>query len=213
MLAGMKRGNGRRPQERARRTRRVLFETARAEFSEKGFHGARMDRIAARAGVSKQRIYAHFGNKEALFTEILRTCLSEVMHEERALLALVEEDIPRLAEAVLGHYLAFHRKHPHFWRLLAWENLDGGRHAGALRHIKSDTFRHLCGLYARGQATGQYPRGTSFECFMLTLSALSFFYFSNQLTMSQTLKLDLSRKAVRERMLREMLALLTRGKG
>lgn len=51
--------------------RRQILDAAVAEFQEKGFAGASMDRIAARAKVSKRTVYNHFAGKEALFHAIL----------------------------------------------------------------------------------------------------------------------------------------------
>ncbi len=50
---------------------RQILDAAVAEFQELGFSGASMDRIAARAQVSKRTVYNHFANKEALFRAIL----------------------------------------------------------------------------------------------------------------------------------------------
>lgn len=48
-----------------------IVDAAIAEFEERGFEGATMDRIASRAGVSKRTVYNHFESKEALFNAIL----------------------------------------------------------------------------------------------------------------------------------------------
>nr|ACX85442.1 putative transcriptional regulator [Arthrobacter sp. NyZ415] len=53
------------------RTKLLLLATATREFSEKGFAGARIDRIARNAGVNKERIYQYFGNKVGLFDAAL----------------------------------------------------------------------------------------------------------------------------------------------
>jgi TetR/AcrR family transcriptional regulator of autoinduction and epiphytic fitness len=42
-----------------------------AEFRHAGYETTSMDRIAARAGVSKRTVYNHFPSKEALFAQIL----------------------------------------------------------------------------------------------------------------------------------------------
>ena len=56
-----------RPRIRDReRTRRALLDAALAEFSEKGFAGARVSAIATRAGVNKQLISHYFGGKQGL---------------------------------------------------------------------------------------------------------------------------------------------------
>ncbi len=57
--------------------RSQILDAAVSEFQERGFAGAGMDRIAARANVSKRTVYNHFDGKEALFKAIL-----EVMAEQ-----------------------------------------------------------------------------------------------------------------------------------
>ena len=52
-------------------TRRRILGAATDEFAAHGLAGARVDRIAAAAGCSKERLYAHFGDKESLFTTVL----------------------------------------------------------------------------------------------------------------------------------------------
>jgi AcrR family transcriptional regulator len=48
-----------------------LLETAFTLFSQKGFHAASIEEIAAAAGTSKANIYYHFKSKEALFIALL----------------------------------------------------------------------------------------------------------------------------------------------
>ncbi|MBN9674050.1 TetR/AcrR family transcriptional regulator [Roseibium aggregatum] len=50
--------------------RKQIIEAAVAEFQEKGYAGASMDRISERAQVSKRTVYNHFESKEALFRAI-----------------------------------------------------------------------------------------------------------------------------------------------
>lgn len=48
-----------------------IIQAARHEFSENGVAGARMDAIAAGAGVTKQLLYHYFTNKKSLFAAVL----------------------------------------------------------------------------------------------------------------------------------------------
>jgi len=65
-----------------------IFQAAVAEFQEKGFRDASMDRISARAGASKRTVYKHFESKEKLFQELVRrhwarfTSTFEVSYEQ-----------------------------------------------------------------------------------------------------------------------------------
>ena len=53
------------------RKREAIVQAAIAEFRANGFEVTSMDRIAARAGVSKRTVYNHFSSKDELFARIL----------------------------------------------------------------------------------------------------------------------------------------------
>ncbi|MBC6439274.1 MAG: TetR/AcrR family transcriptional regulator [Rhodospirillales bacterium] len=55
-----------------------IIEAAVTEFTEHGFRGTSMDRVAARADVSKRTVYNHFESKEGLFRAILEILSTEV---------------------------------------------------------------------------------------------------------------------------------------
>ena len=54
-----------------------ILEAALAAFAEKGLAGARMDDIAARAGVTKGTIYLYFPSKDDVFKALLSTHIAE----------------------------------------------------------------------------------------------------------------------------------------
>lgn len=59
------------PQRLTDRKRAAILDAAIEEFLAAGFEATSMDRIAARASVSKRTVYNHFPSKEALFAAIL----------------------------------------------------------------------------------------------------------------------------------------------
>jgi TetR/AcrR family transcriptional regulator, regulator of autoinduction and epiphytic fitness len=59
------------PQRLTDRKRVAVIEAAIEEFLAAGYDATSMDRIAARARVSKRTVYNHFPSKEALFAAIL----------------------------------------------------------------------------------------------------------------------------------------------
>jgi AcrR family transcriptional regulator len=70
------------PSKRAVRSaerRQAIIDAALAEFASKGFAAARLDDIAAQAGVGKGTIYLYFADKEALFQELIRTSIVPVV--------------------------------------------------------------------------------------------------------------------------------------
>ena len=60
-----------RPQRLTDRKRVAIVAAAIEEFLAAGYDATSMDRIAARANVSKRTVYNHFPSKEALFAAIL----------------------------------------------------------------------------------------------------------------------------------------------
>jgi AcrR family transcriptional regulator len=77
-------------------------------------------RIASRAGINKERLYAYFGDKDALFDEVLTEALEEL---SRA----VAPDGLRFADLgeFAGRTFDYYEQHPELARLLQWEGLRG----------------------------------------------------------------------------------------
>jgi AcrR family transcriptional regulator len=103
------------------RTQRVLLDAAVEEFAEHGFAGGRVNRIAARAGVNKERLYGYFGSKAQLFELVLQRELAGVA-------AAVPLEVDEHGRLDLGSYAGrvydYHRERPHLLRLLHWEGLQ-----------------------------------------------------------------------------------------
>src|SRR5262249_39937193 len=58
-------------QDRAERTRNAILEAAAVVFDERGFNGASLSDILAKAGVTKGALYFHFSSKEELARAIV----------------------------------------------------------------------------------------------------------------------------------------------
>src|SRR5205807_8579661 len=62
-----------------------IMRAARSEFAQRGFDGARVDRIARSAGVNKQLLFYYYHSKRGLFHSVLGQAAAEL---ESALAAL-----------------------------------------------------------------------------------------------------------------------------
>lgn len=58
-----------------------ILSAALEVFDERGFRAARLDEIAARAGVSKGTIYLYYSNKEDLLIQVVRETLEPFLDE------------------------------------------------------------------------------------------------------------------------------------
>ncbi|BAS15648.1 HTH-type transcriptional repressor NicS [Arthrobacter sp. Hiyo8] len=105
------------------RTKRLLLEAATAEFCQFGLAGARVDRIAAAAGVNKERIYQYFGKKDLLFDAVIASQLSKVVDEVR-----IEGAGPEALADYAGRLFDHHHQDATLPRLLFWEGLERGEY-------------------------------------------------------------------------------------
>ncbi|MEV6061151.1 TetR/AcrR family transcriptional regulator [Nocardia asteroides] len=104
-------------------TRERILAAAKAEFSEFGIAGARINRIAAAANASKDRLYAYFPGKFELYVAVTERWTSETAAET----ALSADDVPAYVGRLFDHFVA----HPDNARLQAWADLEPeGDHIG-----------------------------------------------------------------------------------
>lgn len=96
--------------------RQALVQAAVEELSEHGFSGARVERVARRAGFNKALAYRYFGDRKGLFDEALRSKFLG----RRALLDQLPE---RLSEA-LSFWFTRTGDDPDFMRLIQHEALS-----------------------------------------------------------------------------------------
>jgi TetR/AcrR family transcriptional repressor of mexJK operon len=61
--------------------RAAILAAAKALFIRNAFAGTSMDAIAADAGVSKLTVYSHFGDKDNLFREVIRSRVQDLLPE------------------------------------------------------------------------------------------------------------------------------------
>jgi AcrR family transcriptional regulator len=87
--------------------RRELIELAAMDvFAERGYHGAAMDEIARRSGVTPPVVYDHFESKPALHRRLLERTRGELLAMWRENLAgagTLEEQIVRAFDAWAGY--------------------------------------------------------------------------------------------------------------
>ena len=99
-------------------TRTRILDAAVEEFAEHGSAGARVDRIADKAGANKEAIYRNYGSKR----ELLRRVLDEYLNV-RDDLACPDIDDPIAYPGDLVRGFAVDSS---LVRLLAWEGLESG---------------------------------------------------------------------------------------
>lgn len=195
-------------QKRAQRTRDAILAAAVGEFAAEGFAGARIDAIAERSQANKQRIYAYFGSKDGLFRAVQADAIAKLVACEETVLARAESDPAHLTDHLRDGYVAFHRDHPEFRRILAWANLAGIIPERDRAAPRAAVLKRLQKLFRRAQECGGAPPGCDFATWLVAVTSIVYFIFSNQRTASVNLGLPLADARACEAMARAAIALL-----
>jgi AcrR family transcriptional regulator len=173
--------------------RKRILAAARAEFARFGIDGARVDRIAAAAGANKRMLYYHVGKKDDLYLAVLEAEYVRIRAGERELNleALAPADaIVALVAFTWQHYL----DNPEFIALLNNENLHRARHlkqSGKVKQMHSPFVALVADILRRGVASGDFRPGIDPVQLYISIASLSYFYQSNNATLSTIFGRDL----------------------
>ena len=168
------------------RTKRDILVAAREEFVEFGLDGARVDRIAERAGANKRMLYHYVGNKELLYARVLLDAYRDIRDGEAGL-HLGELPPERAMEELVGFTFDHFRRNPWFLRLLATENIQRGafvRRMPEIRTLHSPLIAQIADVLAAGEAEGIFRHGVDPVQLYITIAGISYFYMSNIHTLS-----------------------------
>lgn len=165
----------------AEQSRKLILQAALDEFSTHGHSGARVERIASSAGVSKPLIYDYFGDKDAIYMAALKEAYVQIREGERALeLDTMDPEtaIRRLVRFTMDHF----REKPWFISMLNTENLRGGqtvRQLSDVKSIQSVLVRHLQSCLHRGEEAGLFRPGIDPVELYIFIASLCYFPVSN----------------------------------
>jgi AcrR family transcriptional regulator len=172
------------------RTRASVLAAATRTFVESGFNGARIDRIAERAGVNKQLIYYYFGSKEKLYVAVLDAAYSALRSAEADLHLADLDPVDGIRELALFNW-RYHVAHPDLISLVRTENLHKAkylRRSRKLGGLNSPLIAAISALLRRGASSGQFRADVDPVDLYITIAALSFYYLANQWTLAVNFK-------------------------
>jgi TetR/AcrR family transcriptional regulator len=184
----------------ADRTRNAILTAARAEFAVNGLAGARVDRIAEVSGANKRMIYYYFNSKDDLYLAVLEEAYMAMRESERTLrldhLAPVPA-IRRLVEFKFDFWVA----NPSLIWLLNGENMMGAQHlkrSTRLKEMHASLVRTIGSILDAGAADGTIRTGIDPLHLYISISGLSYFFFSNGPTLTTAFNKDLASTVARK---------------
>src|ERR1700749_700316 len=187
-----------------------ILEAAKQEFAAHGLAGARVDRIAAKAGANKGMLYYHVGKKDDLYLAVLEGAYEQIRGEERGR-DLEHLDPPEAIERLISFTWNYFIRNPEFLALLNTENLAKARHLKRSTKVKSmhsPFVEMIRTVVIRGVESGDFQVSVDPVQLYISIAALSFFYFSNVGTLSVIFGRDLLAKDAKDERLAHMVGLV-----
>lgn len=185
--------SGRERKRDPERTSAAILAAAVAEFSQRGYDGARIDGIAKRARINKRMLYHYFGGKEGLYLAVLEGRYAAIRTAETELDLTHREPVEGMRELIhftWDYFLA----HPEFLSILATENQHKARFLKQSDHIvqlNSPLVEALAQVLKNGEEQRIFRAGVDPVSLYISIASLGAFYLSNRWTLSTIFRRDL----------------------
>ena len=148
-------------------TREAILAAAVVEFSDHGFSGTRMERIAKRAERNKSLVYRYFQDKEGLFHAALQW---QFQHRQALL-----DRIPGNLADVLGYWFSETVGNPDFMRMIQREALNDQGGPVVEQDFRIAYYQRQVEILCALQESGQVSRDFKPAFLFLALLALVVF--------------------------------------
>jgi AcrR family transcriptional regulator len=135
-------------------TKALLLRAATSEFAEYGLAGARIDRIAEKAGANKRLIYVYFGDKDRLFDAVIDDQSQAVMRA----VPLADGDLVAFAATRFDYILA----NPAAHRIAIWRAFERAEPTDDEVAAYRDRLAGLTAAQAAGRLRADIPAADLF---------------------------------------------------
>jgi TetR/AcrR family transcriptional regulator len=184
-----------------------ILDTALVEFAEKGYEGARVDRIAIEAGVNKALIYYHFKSKEELYVATINYLFAKATP--------IELEIPStltVREKVLllvRHFTTFIHYNPLFVKIM---DQAVHRNDSIFENLYEQNlyFQMALALYYEGIANEEIRKVEEPVDYLVSLMGSCYFYYSHRNALSKFYNSELDEREFLEMRIRTMQDIVDR---
>jgi AcrR family transcriptional regulator len=160
---------------------REIARAALDQFTQKGFVSARLENIAAAAGIGKSTIYEYFRNKEELFAAAVQEAFEAWFNDIREICAQTEDPMERL-ERIASEFMEC-KEHPacstqrFYFEILMQTIMEGGvfyTRKHFIREVHQKYIRTIADILLAGVSRGQLKPEIARDADKIAITFLSF---------------------------------------
>ena len=175
-------------------TKATILDCALREFAERGYDGARIERIVDAAGVNVSLAYQYFGSKEQMFIAVMEHIYG-VMRTHHGDIEVRGLDPAAAMERLVRNTFRIFVKHPEIIGLLNSENVHRGKHIAKSSYIQklyNPLLDTIAEVLKSGIDQGVFRSDCEAQDLFISLNGMGYFLLSNQYTLSVILGRNLS---------------------
>jgi AcrR family transcriptional regulator len=193
-----------------------VLDAALAEFADRGYQAASLNRMVAQAGIAKGSLYQYFPNKEGIFSYIFQYALKLVRRTLTTVkeATLEENFFVRLEKSLLAG-VAFSREHPRIFSLYLKIQFDKNVpfREEFLAAVRRHATEYFASLVRRAQSRGELRPGVPRDAVLFLLDAVfdRFLQAVAVPALDVTLDLHQATDAALRKHVRELVGLLKEG--
>lgn len=143
--------------KRGSKRREQIVDASFQLFADQGYHGTTVGDICDDLGVGKGVFYWYFESKEALFKELLKTCLLRLRRAQEAAIENVTDPVERIERGIRAS-IDFFRSEPGYLGVIRtaarYEEFAGALHEGQ-ETVVADVAIHV----KEGMVEGRFRHG------------------------------------------------------
>ncbi len=158
-------------------TEEKVIAAAMGEFAAHGFAGARVDEIAAKAGVNKAMIYYHFKSKEILYERILKNVTDNIYNQVKEEAVGDGEPMDVLYSIISRYMNILDSFDKDFFQIMLREMASGGKHFRkiAMPNLVLPVFSIIGPLIKSAMETGGIRDVNPYYTFIQIIGGIVFF--------------------------------------
>jgi len=145
-------------------THSKIVRAAVKEFTDFGYDGTTISKIARRAGVSKQLLSHHFPTKEKLFREV---------HDLRFRTAIADEAMPSKATDLMAERFLLRARDVDYVRFLTWEAASGKNSKVPGRDARLHRITEKASAIRKMQLKGEIRSDLDYRLMQLAITSLA----------------------------------------
>ena len=164
--------------------RTALLGIAAKEFASQGYAGARLEKIATEAGITRAMIYYYFGGREGLYVAVLEDAYNAIWCAEHRVQVEGISPLDALRELVRFR-VTYYIDNPVFVALVAVENQQQAQHLKQSQKVVSSaapSLEHTALVLRQGQDSGVFRKDIDVVDLYQVIVSLGFFNVSNRNT-------------------------------